>query len=258
MEFKKWLYLERQSDSLSKLLNASYKMLKFLYVHNNYKNETLSRNNLPKELFNSSSCGKWCMWIKRFNQQFESNPNVQTECGSEGCALFAGNKIVIKFTYGRQEATIATLIKGNPNFPVIDTTYYDGIYAIAMKELTIVSGEIENQLSRAHTIVSSFFRSIDWTFDSKNILEKFKSWHLKIASELEHMKISQQEIQFSYKLLELIIIIKDKTGYVLGNDWYTHNIGINDKNEIQPFDFGYPEIKSNLSPKTAEIPSLEQ
>ena len=258
MEFKKWLYLERQSDNITKIINVSYKMLRFLYVHSLHKNESLTRNNLPKELFDSSSCGKWCMWIKRFNQQFEPSPNIQTECGSEGCALFTGNKVVVKFTYGKQEATIATLIKGNPKFPVIDTTYYDGIYAIAMKELSIVSGKIEEQISRAHTIVSSFFRSVDWKFDSKNILEKFKSWHLKIASELDNMKVSQQEIQFSYKLLELIIIIKDKTGYILGRDWDSYNIGVNDENEIQPFDFGYPDTKSNLNPKTAEIPSLEQ
>ena len=32
-----------------------------------------------------------------------------------------------------------TLIKGNPNFPVIDTTYYNGIYAIAMRELNNIS-----------------------------------------------------------------------------------------------------------------------
>lgn len=257
MEFKKWLYLERQSDNLSKLLNLSYKILRFLYVNNNYKNESLGLADLPKELFDNSSCGKWCMWIKKFNQQFQPNPKIPFSCGTEGCALFVGNKIVVKFTYEKEEAIIATLIKGNPNFPVIDTTYYNGVYAIAMKELTELSGEVEKQVSRAHSIVSSFFRSIDWTFDSKYILEKFKLWHQTIASKLDHLKISEQEFQFSIRLLELIIIIKEKTNYILGVDWDSYNIGLNDKSEIQPFDLGYPEIKSGLKPKTAQIPSLE-
>lgn len=258
MEFKKWLYLERQSDNLSKLLNTSYKMLRFLYLNNNYKNEGLSIKDLPKELLGKEPCGKWCLWVKKFSPQFQPRINVPRSCGSEGCALFIGNKTVVKFTYEKEEATIATLIKGNPNFPVIDTTQYNGIYGIAMRELSAVSGEIERQVSRAHSIVSSFFRSVDWTFDSKDILEKFKLWHETIASKLGHLKVSKQEFQFSIRLLELIIIIKEKTNYVLGRDWDNYNIGLNDKNEIQPFDLGSPEVKNGLTPKTAEIPSLEQ
>lgn len=256
MEFKKWLYLERRNNSLTQLLNRSCSFLMFLYANNNFKNESSSLQSIPAELLDSSSCGKWCSWIKKFNPRFESNPKQKVVCGSEGCALFVGNKIVIKFTHGRDEATIATLIKGNPNFPVIDTTYYNGIYAIAMKELNNISfsSPLRYTIAVARDIITEFL-SYENINVNGNLYEQYKKWYELFKKQSN--EIDQEELNFSYRLVELIDIIKDKTGYALGHDWGYYNLGVDDQNQVQPFDFGYPKTKYG-NPKTTEIPSLEQ
>lgn len=259
MDFKKWLYLERQCNGLIQLLNKSYAFLMFLYSNNNYKNEASSLQSIPSEILNGSSCDKWCSWIKKFNPNFQTGPKQKIICGSEGCALFAGNKIVIKFTKGREEATIATLIKGNSNFPVIDTAFYDKIYAIAMKELNAISyasslDSLRNTIISARNKVSDFLMYVEVNIN-KNLLEQYKSWYE--SAKTDYNKLDQESLNFSYRLVELIDIIKDKTGYALGDDWGYHNLGIDDQNQVQPFDFGYPKYRYG-NPKTAEIPSLEQ
>jgi hypothetical protein len=257
MEFKKWLYLERNSNNLIKILNKSYSFLIFLYTNNNFKNEASAVVSIPEELLNSSSCGKWCMWIKRFNPKFKSNPKQKVVCGSEGCALFAGNKVVIKFTKGKEEATIATLIKGNPNFPVIDTTYYNFIYAIAMRELNDVhfASSLRHTIAAARNVVIDFFKHENINVN-ESLYEQYKKWYELVKKQTN--EIDQEELNFSYKLIQLIDIIKDKTGYILGDDWGYYNLGFDDQNQVQPFDFGYPKLRYNSIPKTAEIPSLEQ
>lgn len=255
MEFKKWLYLERQSNSLIQLLNKSYTFLMFLYSNNNYKNEASSLQSIPSELLDNSSCKKWCSWIKKFNSNFEPGPKQKVACGSEGCALFAGNKIVIKFTKGKEEATIATLIKGNPNFPVIDTTYYNGIYAIAMKELNNIgfASSLRYKIAVARDVIAEFLNS-DNINVNENLYEQYKKWYDLVKKQ--NNKIDQEELNFSYRLIQLVDIIKDETGYTLGHDWGYYNLGIDDQNQIQPFDFGYPKFEYGKS-KQAEIPSLE-
>jgi len=252
MEFKKWLYLERNSSGLFQLLNRSYKFLIFLYSNSSLNiKENDNFQPVPLELL-SNSCGKWCSWIKRFSPNFESNPNQKVQCGSEGCALFAGNKIVIKFTKGKEEATIATLIKGNPNFPVVDTTYYEGVYGIAMKELERLS--FASPIRYSHQIILTFLKTIMETNDShENLYESFVSWYKSSGKQED-----ENTLQFCYKLIHLMQIIKDKTGYLLGDDWGYYNLGKDNQNQIQPFDFGYPKMKGELSPKTTEIPSLEE
>lgn len=245
MNFKNWLYLERNNNYLINLLNKSYNFLLFLYSKELLKENGLIQQ-VPEELL-SNFCGIWCKWIKKFNPNFKSNPDNEFICGSEGCALFAGNGIVVKFTNKQEEAKIASLIKGNANFPVLDVVRYNNVYAIAMKQLKSISfaGQMAKSIRGGKNLVVRFLTEID-QYDNLN--NKFNEW-IKSLQE----KLQNEELEFAFKLIYLIEIIKNETGNLIGHDWGYHNLGLNDKNEIQPFDFGR---STQLDSKKIEIPNL--
>ena len=87
-----------------------------------------------------------------------------------------------------------------------------------------------------------------------------KEIEAQVSKEIDEKMIPEELETLTVSILGSSVkvnIIKDKTGYTLGHDWGYYNLGIDDQNQIQPFDFGYPKFRYG-NPKQAEIPSLEQ
>jgi len=61
-----------------------------------------------------------------------------------------------------------------------------------------------------------------------------------------------------FDLFKLVmLVIKKTSGYVLGHDWATDNLGVNKNGKIMPFDLGRSRNYGNANVKKLEIPELE-
>jgi len=254
MNFKEWLISERQTSYLMQTAEKVAFGLKKLYSSSIFNEDVVTK--IPQELTSSDSCGILCNWIRKFNPKFVPGPSNKTKCGMEGCVLFLGNKCVVKFTKGQDEANIAYLMKGDASFPVIDVISHQGMYLIAMKELNTNFQKIESEINDATYLAYQFISDLEDTNKDKTRIpmkfniKEFNNW---LAGRPEDPMV----IDFAHQIIKLMEKVFKKSGYSIGHDWSPENLGLNSKNKLQAFDFGKSR-KYGREVKTAEIPSLEQ
>ena len=249
--FKEWLISERQTGYLMQTAQQVTSSLKKLYSPNIFNEDAVKQ--IPQDFFSDE---RLTTWIKKFNPEFTPGDHNIQKCGMEGCALFIGNKYVVKFTKGKDEANIAYLMRGDRSFPVVDVINYNNTYLIAMKELNTNFKAVEQEISDATYLIYQFISDLeDENQDKSKVpvnfnLKEFKNW---MAGRPENALT----LDFAYQIIKLMEKVFKKSGYSLGHDWTYDNLGMNQKGKIQPFDFGQSRTyRTNV--KTPEIPSLEQ
>jgi hypothetical protein len=254
MNFKEWLITERQTSFLMQTAERVVFGLKKLYSSDVF-NEDNVISKVPQELMDGNSCGTLCNWIRKFNSKFIPGSHNKTKCGMEGCVLFLGNKYVVKFTKGVDEANIAYLMKGDASFPVVDVITYQGMYLIAMKELNTDFKKIDIEIHDATYLVYQFISDLeDENKDKTKVPTKFniKEFNYWMAGRPEDPMV----LDFANQIIKLMEKVFKKTGYSIGHDWSPDNLGLNNKNKLQSFDFGHSR-KYGRDVKQSEIPSLD-
>lgn len=253
MNFKEWLISERQTSYLMQTAEKVAFGLKKLYSPDIFNEDAVTK--LPQELINSDSCGSLCNWLRKFNPKFTPGSHNKVKYGSEGCALFLGNKYVVKFTEGQDEANIAYLMKGDSSFPVIDVMRHQNMYLIAMKELNTNFSKIDIELHDATYLAYQFIQDLEDTKDKTRVPMKFniKEFDNWLAGRPEDPMV----IDFAHQIIKLMEKVFKKSGYSIGHDWSPENLGLNNRNKLQAFDFGKSR-KYGREVKQTEIPSLEQ
>lgn len=249
--FKEWLISERQTGYLMQTAQQVTSSLKKLYSPNIFNEDVVKQ--IPHNFFSDD---KFIAWVKKFNPDFVPGTHNMQKCSSEGCALFVGNKYVIKFTKGKDEANIAYLMIGDKSFPVVDVIYYNNIYLIAMKELNTNFKAVEQEITEATYLTYQFILDLESENKDKSKvpvnfnLKEFKNW---MAGRPENALT----LDFAYQIIKLMEKVFKKSGYSLGHDWDPNNLGMNQKGKIQSFDLGRSRTYG-VNVKTPEIPSLEQ
>lgn len=181
-------------------------------------------------------CTTLCDWIKQFNPSYQPSPDHKTMCGSEGCAVFVGNKVVVKFTHNENEAFIASQMIGDPNFPILGVTQYKQYYVIASKELKLgrLDRNLLRNISMAGGYIFNYMKHIETTKELNKITVKdFYQW-LK-----QNKNVNEEHAKLAIQLMKLTQKVYQKSGYKIGTDWHIGNVGLTDKGNVQTFDLGH-------------------
>ena len=256
MNFKEWLINERNNDTFEIRMKKITSFLLKLYYGIQF-NEIAE---VPRELFSNNKSGKLFNWIKKFDPNFKSADGLNIKAGTESSVLFLGNGIVIKFNDNPSEANIAFLIKGDPDFPVLDVGSFNDnnnlIYVIAMKELKMSFNEIKSDVEAAMDLVHYFQSNLKFLNNQnlKKVVFQFNEYDFfRWLSTKKPEKNSYQILVYCIQIIKLHNRLYDKTGYFVANDIHDGNFGLTDKNTLSTFDYGYSDLVDPKKSKNIKI-----
>lgn len=250
MNFKKWLEIFdpnppamiRSIEKLSvkqKILSTVVAVKKALLDLLDFGlNESYSYRKEMYERKIFRDCGDLCKLVQKYVPEYNGKQIRERICGTEGCAYFVNDHIVVKITEGQFEAIIATKLIGNNDIvPVLDVKKDSNlpIYYIVMEKLdTSFTKEFKEEIEKAFSLI---IRHFDGATKSENFseyltLDKFIEYANKPVSKLAE--------RFFYIVTE----IYDRSGFLLSNDIIPSNVGMDKDNNLKLLDLGHPMTPS--------------
>lgn len=193
----------------------------------------------------------------------------QNSCGQDGCAYFFSNRVVVKFSYDAREMEIAERVAGLlRRVPIMDAFEIEiqekgsVLYAIVMRELETGSRMDENYTEAYSIFAAVLDRLMDLVYKKPDIPVEYIRKRLSLAYMTREGGVSRKTRAYLEDLIRAVRAVYIRSGYLLGADWESHNLGMTRSGKVQPYDFGrsydHPPARAMAAArdrKTLVIPS---
>lgn len=263
MHFKEFVFATTAVDFKS-LIDATNKAEQYLLnvLSSNLLEGAYHLQREVKDIFLSNR--KFLDWVKnKFNAQpIKQGGWLVVDCGTDSCACFFTNNIVVKFLGGKsdhKEFAIAKAIKGKLKIaPVLDTLEINfndtSYYVVVMKKLDTDFYHLSSNVKYASHIVAYNLHNLQVLVEKNpKVPIEYIRRRLTLKYMLKNEERNQELIDAMKDLVRMIRVIHKTSGYLVGADFEGRNIGLSDTGRVQSFDFGRAdkhELMHNQIPKT--------
>lgn len=183
-------------------------------------------------------------WLSKYGELIKKDDSYAKSCGLEACAYYCTNDIVVKISEDHKEMDIANKIRGKLNIvPVVDAVEIEVgddnsiSYAIVMARLEVDILPVHVN-EAAKILIETCYYLMDKVYENQNISSENIRRRLSLAYFSRNKDVDEKVLLCLGDMVRMVKLVYVKSGYLLGADWSTNNMGTTGSGKVQAFDYG--------------------